>query len=222
MWAPGSAGARQRVAVRPASCRRRRPPSHPCACGLRARPKPERSWFDSRGWDLARRNHHADGCWPQIVGSTGRTSSKCSSTGSNPPAVLLRACARAFSTLYGPRSPSWWFLGHPPRVARGTWVGSKRWLCSGFLIRRHVGSIPTRPTMRPSTREALPSAPAIVRWPRASRLEGTPPQVKCCGDTPVRHAGIAGSIPAICSRRSQGAAPLPASAGFPAGHAALM
>src|SRR5258706_9616632 len=25
--------------------------SHSCACGLRAPLKPERSWFDSRGWD---------------------------------------------------------------------------------------------------------------------------------------------------------------------------
>jgi hypothetical protein len=29
-------------------------------------------------------------------------------------------------------------------------VGNKRWLCSGFLIRHDVGSIPTRPTQETS------------------------------------------------------------------------
>jgi hypothetical protein len=32
--------------------------------------------------------------------------------------------------------------------ASATWVGSKRWLCSGLLIRRDEGSIPSRPTQR--------------------------------------------------------------------------
>jgi hypothetical protein len=98
--------------------------SHSCVVGLRARLKPGRFWFDSRGWD------------------------------------------------------------------RDRWVGSKM-VMHRFLKPRDVGSIPTRPTKDQRTRHR---APTLIRQPGLDRppLVETAKQVKCCGDTPVRHTGIRG------------------------------
>ena len=74
------------------------------------------------------------------------------------------------------------------RVGRcNRWVGSKRWLCSGLLIRRDEGSIPSRPTLGLSN--ALRAPTAIQKL---GLLAETAKQVKCCGDTPVRHTGVGG------------------------------
>lgn len=101
--------------------------SPPGVVGLRARLKPERFWFDSRGWD------HADG--RRRVGS--------------------------------------------------------RMVMHRFLTPRDVGSIPTRPTKDQRTRLRAPTPvrhPGLARAPAGEAAK----QVKCCGDTPVRHTGIRG------------------------------
>ncbi len=129
-----------------------RHPSHPGVAGLRARPKPERSWFDSRGWD-----EH-----PAVPG-----------TARHPGAVGLRARLKPERSWFDPRG---WHVQ----------VGSKSWRCSGLLLRLHVGSIPTRPTRG---RRTCLRAPTSIQPPVSSE---TTKQVKCCGDTPVRHTGVVG------------------------------
>jgi hypothetical protein len=78
------------------------------------------------------------------------------------------------------------------------WVGSKRWLCSGLLIRRDEGSIPSRPTSGSPNALRAPTAIQNTRSPRE-----TAKQMKCCGDTPVRHTGVGGfNSPHLLSDRN--------------------
>ena len=131
--------------------------SHSCVVGLRARLKPERFWFDSRGWD-----------------DRGNARARL---------VPVLATRRGLPLPPGPSAET-------GRARARTRVGSKM-VMHRFLKPRDVGSIPTRPTKDQRTRHR---APTLVRQPGLERphADETAKQVKCCGDTPVRHTGIRG------------------------------
>ena len=60
--------------------------------------------------------------------------------------------------------------------------------------RRRFDSCPAHDTSDGAERPA-----DCVRARQVTVLDGSPPQVKCCGDTLARRAGITGSIPVTCS-----------------------